>query len=264
MDRGQEVVRYKVLESNVQRPRAINERAQYVVQSSSRPRHDLHPRDDEGCPADRGARAKEKGWKTGQRVGVMLFKHACRNCVGCETFSDVRFCKNVGIEGLTTDGGMAEYIMADADGTVLLPDDMSFHEAAPLLCAGATTWGALKASGVTGPAPIGILGIGGLGMYAVQFAKALGHQVVAIDNREEGRALAKELPLPADFVVDYNDKDAAKKIKKWAGRDGLAAIIGCTDNVDAMAWCLNTLRPQGVCVPVGLPVDPASRSLHSS
>lgn len=101
-------------------------------------------------------------------------------------------------------------------------------------------------------------------MYAVQFAKALGHQVVAIDNREEGRALAKELPLPADFVVDYNDKDAAKKIKKWAGRDGLAAIIGCTDNVDAMAWCLNTLRPQGVCVPVGLPVDPASRSLHSS
>ncbi len=59
-----------------------------------------------------GARAKEKGWKTGQRVGVMLFKHACRNCVGCETFSDVRFCKNVGIEGLTTDGGMAEYIMA--------------------------------------------------------------------------------------------------------------------------------------------------------
>lgn len=59
-----------------------------------------------------GDEAKAKGWKTGQRVGVMLFKHACRNCSGCESTHDIRFCKNVVIEGLTTDGGMAEYIMA--------------------------------------------------------------------------------------------------------------------------------------------------------
>jgi NADPH:quinone reductase-like Zn-dependent oxidoreductase len=101
----------------------------------------------------------------------------------------------------------------------------------------------------------------GLGMYAVQFAKALGHPVVAIDNREEGRALATEVPLPADLVIDYNDPDAVSKIKTWAGRDGLAAIIGCTDNQEATSWCLNTLQPHGVCVPVGLPVSDSSTQL---
>ncbi|KAK5174242.1 uncharacterized protein LTR77_001322 [Saxophila tyrrhenica] len=113
--------------------------------------------------------------------------------------------------------------------------------------------GALKASGVTGPAPVGVLGIGG---RTRNFAKALGHPVVAMNNREEGRTLAKELPLPADRIIDYNDPEAVSKIKDWSGRDGLAAILGCTDNVEANAWCLNTLRPHGVCVPVGLPVDP--------
>lgn len=59
-----------------------------------------------------GPTAEAKGWKEGQRVGVLLFKHACNNCVGCQTHNDVRFCKNVVIEGLTGDGGMAEYLMA--------------------------------------------------------------------------------------------------------------------------------------------------------
>lgn len=97
--------------------------------------------------------------------------------------------------------------------------------------------------------------LAGLGMYAVQFAKALGHPVVAIDNREEGRALAMEVPHPADLVLDYNDENAVNKIKQWAGRDGLAAVLVCTDNIDATEWSLKTLRPQGVCVPVGLPVE---------
>jgi D-arabinose 1-dehydrogenase-like Zn-dependent alcohol dehydrogenase len=79
---------------------------------------------------------------------------------------------------------------------------------------------------------------------------------VAIDNREEGRALAKEVPLPADLVVDYNDTKATEKIKEFAGRGGLAAVIGCCDYVEPMSWVLNTLRPKGILVPVGLPVDP--------
>ena len=106
---------------------------------------------------------------------------------------------------------------------------------------------------MTGPAPVGILGIGGLGGLAVQFAKALGHSVVAIDNRPEGRALATEVPLKADYVVDSKDPDAVSKIKDWAGKDGLSAILVCTDNVDGTEWSLNTLRPHGVCVPLGLP-----------
>lgn len=106
-----------------------------------------------------------------------------------------------------------------------------------------------------GSAPIGIVGIGGLGIYAVQFAKALGHSVVAVDNRPEGRELAAEAALPADLVVDFNDPKAADKVKQWAGRDGLAAVIVCTDSVPGTEWSLNLLRPHGVCVPVGLPVE---------
>ena len=110
------------------------------------------------------------------------------------------------------------------------------------------------ATGTAGPAPIGILGVGGLGAYAIQFAKALGHAVVAIDNRAEGRSLAMEIPLPADLVVDSNT-EAISKVKTWAGKDGLAAILVCTDDVVATEWSLNLVRPHGVAVPLGLPVD---------
>ena len=111
------------------------------------------------------------------------------------------------------------------------------------------------ATGIIGPAPIGIIGIGGSGTYAVQFAKALGHSVVAINNRPQGRELAAEAVLPADLIVDYKDPKATDKVKAWAGKDGLAAVIVCTDNIPATEWSLNLLRPHGVCVPVGLPVE---------
>jgi D-arabinose 1-dehydrogenase-like Zn-dependent alcohol dehydrogenase len=117
----------------------------------------------------------------------------------------------------------------------------------------ATTWAALMAIGAVGPAPIGIVGIGGLGTLAVQFAKALGHRVVAIDNRPEGRDLATAFDLKADLVLDPEATDSVEKIKEWAGRDGLAAIIVCTDHVGVSKWSLTTLRPHGVAVPLGLP-----------
>lgn len=75
-------------------------------------------------------------WKVGQRAGVLLFRHACGTCIGCETTQDVRFCSNNDLAGLTADGGMAEYIIGDADNSVLLPDGLPFEQAAPLMCAG--------------------------------------------------------------------------------------------------------------------------------
>ena len=103
--------------------------------------------------------------------------------------------------------------------------------------------------------PVGIIGIGGLGTLAVQFAKALGHPVLALDNRQEGRDLATEFELKADIVLDPNDAGAIDKIKAWSGRDGLAAVIVCTDDVDVAQWSLKTLRPHGVAVPLGVPAD---------
>lgn len=84
-----------------------------------------------------GTKAEAGGkWKLGQRVGYLLFKHPCKKCIGCETFDDVRFCEVKQLAGLMNDGGMAEYSLADADNAVLLPDDIPWEQAAPLMCAG--------------------------------------------------------------------------------------------------------------------------------
>lgn len=81
-----------------------------------------------------GSNAEKTGqWKVGQRVGVLLFRHACHECITCTSSHDIRFCKNNDIAGLTADGGMAEYIIGDADTCVLLPDSVPFEQAAPLM-----------------------------------------------------------------------------------------------------------------------------------
>ena len=105
--------------------------------------------------------------------------------------------------------------------------------------------------------PIGVIGIGGLGYLAVQFAKALGHPTVAIDNRPAGLQLASEAPeqLRPQKIVDYNDPNAVEEVVNFAGDGGLAAVILCTDNVAAMKWSLKLLRTKGVCNIIGLPTE---------
>ncbi|KAF2094850.1 alcohol dehydrogenase GroES-like domain-containing protein [Rhizodiscina lignyota] len=201
-----------------------------------------------------GSKVKDP-WKVGQRVGSLLFKHQCHHCEGCKATNDVRFCENNETAGLHNDGGMAEYFIADPATTVLLPDSIPFEQAAPLMCAGATVWNGIKAGGAKPSEPVGIIGIGGLGTLAVQFAKAIGHPVVALDNRIEGKDLAQGFPLKADLVLSEFDDHALEKVKKWSGGAGLAAIVVCTDHNSAIQWSTKALRPRGVCVPLGLPVD---------
>jgi D-arabinose 1-dehydrogenase-like Zn-dependent alcohol dehydrogenase len=85
-----------------------------------------------------GAKAQGQ-WKVGDRVGVLLFKHQCHHCPSCNAGNDIRFCENVELAGLKNDGGMAEYMVADGNNSVLLPDSVSFEQAAPLMCAGVST-----------------------------------------------------------------------------------------------------------------------------
>lgn len=120
----------------------------------------------------------------------------------------------------------------------------------------ATVWGGIQAAGIDTSEPIGIVGIGGLGSLGVQLAKALGYRVVAIDDRPEGMELAQSLTLKADLVVDFNDSTAAEKIKSWAGKGGLPAIVVCTDDISAIQWSTKTLRTRGVVVEIGLPTAP--------
>jgi D-arabinose 1-dehydrogenase-like Zn-dependent alcohol dehydrogenase len=226
-----------------------------------------------GTIAAVGTKAQAK-WKAGQRVGAILFQRQCHNCLTCETVNDIRFCENVGFAGLKMDGGMAQYMLSDADSIMELPDSISFEQGAPLMCAGisewrhigvlhlltdffqATVWGGICTAAVPAGEAIGIVGIGGSGSLAAEFAKALGYRAVAIDNRTEGLELAQELTLKADLAVDFNDSEAATKIRAWAGKGGLAAIIVCTDNLPAILWSTKALRTRGTVVNIGLPTTP--------
>ncbi|KAK6436791.1 hypothetical protein LTR95_007015 [Oleoguttula sp. CCFEE 5521] len=202
-----------------------------------------------------------RNFKIGQRVGMLLFKHACGKCDGCRTWKDssgnpdIRMCEAKQMAGLSHDGGFAEYAVADAEQAAVLPESVSFEQAAPLMCAGSTVWGAIAAAATKAGEPVAVVGIGGLEQLCVQFFKALGHPVVAIDNRPEGRELATSLPekLRADHVVDINDENAVADIKKWAGLGGVSSVIVCTDRLSANQWALSILRLRGTLVAVGLP-----------
>ncbi|KAL5590466.1 hypothetical protein FOBRF1_014023 [Fusarium oxysporum] len=206
--------------------------------------------------------------KVGDRVGVLNFKHACSSCVGCRLTQrrgeelDPRFCDNRETAGFLHDGGFAEYASADPETTVKLPDSISFEQAAPLTCAGATVWGSLEGAtaGVSRGETIAIVGIGGLGHLGVQFAKALGFKVVAVDSREAGRHLASDVEnsaLKPDLVVDSSDTAAASKaIYDFTDGEGVAAAVVCTPSLEANRWALSILRIKGTLGILGLPQNP--------
>lgn len=123
----------------------------------------------------------------------------------------------------------------------------------------ATAWGALQKlqPTVKRGETVAIVGIGGVGHLAVQFSKAMGYKTVAIDNRQEGRQLATDLPahLKPDYVIDSSAADAEDKLLHFTSGEGLAGIIVCTDSLQANAWSLQQLGNQGIMVPLGLPKD---------
>ena len=119
-----------------------------------------------------------KGWEVGQRVGVGWFGGNCGYCEWCRRGSLID-CENMEIPGVTVDGGYAEYVVVRATGLASMPDELSAEEAAPLLCAGITTFNALRRSNARGGDRVAVLGVGGLGHLAVQFAVKLGFETVA-------------------------------------------------------------------------------------
>ncbi|KAJ0136108.1 Uncharacterized protein HZ326_20442 [Fusarium oxysporum f. sp. albedinis] len=192
-------------------------------------------------------------WKIGDRVGVLTFRKPCDDCAGCKWRRsnygtlDARYCENKTMNGIVkSGGGFAEYMISSYYTLVSLPDDVSFEQAAPLMCAGATVWNAIKQTGLEKGQTIGLTGIGGLGVLGVQFAKALGYRVVASDNRDAGLKLASGVPehLRPDLIVNSSDEDAAQKILDITNGEGLHGAVVCTDNVPATDWTLHRLQPR--------------------
>src|SRR3989454_9205170 len=159
-------------------------------------------------------------WKIGQRVGVGLIAGEDGVCESCRRGDPVN-CQNPVTSGVTVDGGYAEVMIAEARGIASIPDELSSAEAAPLLCAGVTTYNALRNAGLRAGDLVAVQGIGGLGHLGIQFARHMGFRTVAIGRGREKEQLAKE--LGAHAYIDTAAEDAAAVLQRMGGARAILA-----------------------------------------
>jgi D-arabinose 1-dehydrogenase-like Zn-dependent alcohol dehydrogenase len=189
-------------------------------------------------------------FKPGQRVGLGWHGGHCNYCTPCRR-GDFVLCENQPISGINFDGGYADYVIAPANALALVPDDLSDVDAAPLLCAGITTFNALRNSGARPGDTVAILGIGGLGHLAVQYAVKSGYRTVAIARGEDKGPLAKQ--LGAHIYIDTTIQDPAKELQKLGGAQ---IILSTVTSAKALEWVIDGLAPAGKFILVGAPDGP--------
>jgi D-arabinose 1-dehydrogenase-like Zn-dependent alcohol dehydrogenase len=190
------------------------------------------------------------GWVKGQRVGVGWYGGHCGHCRACRQ-GDLVSCENSLIPGIGRDGGYEEYMVAPADALALMPDGISAEEAAPLLCAGITTFNALRHS-AAGPGDlVAIQGVGGLGHLGIQFANKFGYKVAAVSRGADNAALAKK--LGAHHYVDSQASNPAEELKKLGGA---RVILATAPSGHAMTALFDGLGKDGKMVVVGASAEP--------
>ena len=186
----------------------------------------------------------------GQRVGVGWHGGYCGHCDACRR-GNFFACESGRVTGLTHDGGYADYMIAHWSAVALLPDGFSAVKAGPLVCAGVTTFNALRNSGARAGETVAILGIGGLGHLGVQFAAKMGFRTVAIARGEDKEPLARK--LGAHQYIDSQKHDVAAELLK-AG--GAKVILATVTNAEAMTATLGGLAVQGKLLILGAPHEP--------
>jgi D-arabinose 1-dehydrogenase-like Zn-dependent alcohol dehydrogenase len=189
-------------------------------------------------------------WKKGQRVGVGWHGGHDNTCSECRR-GDFGNCKNMLIAGVSYDGGYQEYMVAPVEGLAAIPDSLSDVEAAPLLCAGITTYNALRHSDALPGDLVAVQGIGGLGHLGVQFANKFGYKVAAIGRGPENEALAKK--LGAAVYIDSKATNAAEELQKLGGAK---VILATAPSSKSMSELIDGLGPNGKFVVVGASFDP--------
>jgi D-arabinose 1-dehydrogenase-like Zn-dependent alcohol dehydrogenase len=190
------------------------------------------------------------GWTVGRRVGVGWFGGNCGWCEWCRRGSLID-CENTVIPGITADGGYAEYVVVRSSALAAMPDELSPEEAAPLLCAGITTFNALRRAGTIAGGRVAVLGIGGLGHLGVQFAQRLGYETIAVARGSDKEPLARE--LGAHHYVDSTAGDPSEALQAVGGVD---LILATVTNAGAMAALFGGLRPQGKLLVIGADFEP--------
>ncbi len=190
------------------------------------------------------------GWREGERVGIGWLGGQDGTCTACRR-GDFINCANVLFCGVSYDGGYQEFMVAPVEALARMPESLDAAEAAPLMCAGITTFNALRHSGALPSDLVAVQGIGGLGHLGVQFAKKFGFRVAAIGRGGDNAALAGK--LGADLYIDSARTDAAVELQKLGGA---RAILATATSGKAMSSLIAGLGPNGCLVVVGVPADP--------
>ena len=189
-------------------------------------------------------------WKMGQRVGVGWHGGQDGTCRECRR-GDFRNCRNLKISGISFDGGYQQYMVAPIEALVAVPDGLSDTEAAPLLCAGITTYNALRHSGALPGDLVAVQGVGGLGHLGIQFAQKFGYKVAAIGRGAENAPLAKK--LGANVYIDSVATNPAEELQKMGGA---RAILATAPSSKAMSELIDGLGPNGTLMVIGAAFDP--------
>jgi D-arabinose 1-dehydrogenase-like Zn-dependent alcohol dehydrogenase len=189
-------------------------------------------------------------WKKGQRVGVGWDGGHCGTCIACRR-GDFVNCLNLKIPGISYDGGYQEYMIAPVEALAAIPESLDAAEAGPLLCAGITTFNALRHSGALPGDLVAVQGIGGLGHLGIQFANKFGYRVAAVGRGPENAALAKK--LGASVYIDSKATNAAQELQKLGGA---RVILATAPNSKSMSELVGGLGLNGTLLVVGASQEP--------
>jgi propanol-preferring alcohol dehydrogenase len=191
-----------------------------------------------------------EGWHIGQRAGVGFLGGSCGRCHSCRG-GDLVNCQNQEFTGIHHDGGYAEVLIAKSSGLMSVPDDLASVDAAPLLCAGLTTFSALRNAPAKAGDLVAVLGIGGLGHLGVQYARHMGFEVAAIGRGADKAELAKK--LGAHHYIDSAATDPAAALQALGGA---ALVVATASGGKAVSATIKGLRPRGQVIALGVTPDP--------
>jgi D-arabinose 1-dehydrogenase-like Zn-dependent alcohol dehydrogenase len=191
-----------------------------------------------------------KDWNKGERVGIGWHGGQDNTCLACRR-GDFVNCANLQVCGISYDGGYQEFMVAPVEALARMPQSLDVAEAAPLMCAGVTTFNALRHSGALPSELVAIQGIGGLGHLGVQFADKSGYQVAAIGRGPDNAVLAKK--LGADFYIDSAAADAGAQLQKLGGA---RVILATAPSSKAMSALAGGLGANGTLLVIGVSMDP--------
>jgi D-arabinose 1-dehydrogenase-like Zn-dependent alcohol dehydrogenase len=198
--------------------------------------------------------AKVTAWKVGQRVGVGWHGGHCFECNACRRGLFIN-CERPKITGITHDGGYAEFAVVPSESVARIPEDASAAETGPLLCAGVTTYNALRNSGARAGDTVAVQGIGGLGHLALQYAAKMGFRTVAISSGADKEELARQ--LGAHEYIDTNKTPAAEGLKKLGGAD---VVLATAPHSSAITSTFDGLKARGKLLIVAAPHEPLTIS----